>query len=114
MLQYMLRDEAFEGDHTEFYQLSNGLHLEYDLKNKKITNFTFEGRVIEDTDEYKLGLQHFHYTNVEIGFGKKLDELEKNGKAKIISSSCRDVLEEYMSSKQHLDVEELNRLIINK
>lgn len=114
MLKYMLRDEAFEGDHTEFYQLSNGLHLEYDFKSKTITNFTYEGRVIEDTDEFRLGLQHFHITNLDIGFGMKLEDIEKNGKARILTSSCRDILEEYMSNKQHLDIEELNRLIIKK
>lgn len=114
MLKYMLRDEAFEGDHTEFYQLSSGLHLEYDYKSKTITNLTFEGRVIEDDDEFRLGLQHFHITNLDIGFGMKLDEIEKNGKARILTSSCRDILEEYMSNHQHLDIEELNRLIVNK
>ena len=116
MLLYMLRDEAFEGEHTEFYQLSEGLQVNYDLKKHELTKFTFEGKNIKDDDEFKLGLQKFHFNNIELGFNIKLDELEKNGKSKIIATSCREVLEEYLSNNQHLDssVEENKRLIVNK
>ena len=116
MLLYMLRDEAFNGDHTEFYQLSDGLHVTYDLKNHEMTKFTFEGKAIKDDDEFKLGLQKYHYNNIEGGFGIKLEELEKNGKSKIVATSCREVLEEYLTSNQHLDsvVEDNKRLIVNK
>ena len=114
MLQFMLRDEAFEGDHTEFYQLSKDLHLEYNLKNKEIETFTFEGKEIKNNDTYRLGLQKYHYLNIEECFNKKLEDLEKESKAKILSTSCRDILEEYMSTHQHLDVPKLDRLIIKK
>jgi 5'-nucleotidase len=116
MLLYMLRDDAFNGAHTEFYQLSEGLHVTYDMKNHEITKFTFEGKNIKDDDVFKLGLQKFHYNNIEGGFNIKLSELEENGKSKIIATSCREVLEEYMSNNQHLDswVEDNKRLIVNK
>jgi len=114
MLQYMLRDEAFEGDHTEFYQLSKGLHLEYNRTTRKIEVFTLDGKEIKNNDTYRIGLQKYHYINIEECFNKKLKELEETSKAKIISTSCRDVLEEYMSNHQHLDVEKLDRLIVKK
>lgn len=114
MLLYMLRDEAFKGEHTEFYQLSDGLHVTYNGKTKELEKFTFEGRNIKEDDIFKLGLQKFHFNNIEEGFGIKLDEIEKNDKAKIIATSCRDVLEEYLSSNQHLDsiVENNQRLVL--
>ncbi|MBR6948570.1 MAG: bifunctional metallophosphatase/5'-nucleotidase [Bacilli bacterium] len=116
MITYMLRDEAFEGDHTEFYQFSDGFNVEYDKKNHKITKFTFEGKNIKDDDILKVGLQKYHFTNIEGGFNITLDEVEKNGKSKIIATSCREVLEEYLSNNQHLDsnVETNKRLIVNK
>lgn len=115
MLLYMCRDASFDGEHTEFYQLSDGLHVEYTRKTHSIDKFTFEGKTIKDDDVFKLGLQKFHYTNLEEGFGIKLEELEKNGPTKIIATSCRDVLEEYLSTNQHLDswVEDNQRLILN-
>jgi 5'-nucleotidase len=114
MLLHMLRDDAFEGAHTEFYQLSDGLHVTYDRKTHKIEKFTFEGKNIKDDDIFKLGLQKFHFNNIEDGFGIKLEEVEKNGDAKIIATSCRDVLEEYLTTNQHLDswVEDNNRLVV--
>ena len=114
MLLYMLRDASFEGAHTEFYQLSDGLHATYDRKIHTIDKFTFEGRNIKDDDIFKLGLQKYHFTNIEDGFGITLEEIEKNGPSKIIATSCRDLLEEYLSNNQHLDswVEDNNRLVV--
>ena len=115
MLKYMLRDEAFEGDHTEFYQLSEGLYLEYDLKTKEINKFTFNDKDIKDDDMFRLALQKYHYLNIDDGFNISLKELEKNGKTRILSTSCRDVIEEYLSENQHLDVniKDNPRLVIN-
>ncbi len=114
MLLHMLRDESFEGAHTEFFQLSDGLHVTYDRKTHTIEKFTFEGRNIKDDDIFKLGLQKYHFTNIEDGFGITLEEIEKNGPSKIIATSCRDLLEEYLSNNQHLDswVEDNNRLVV--
>ena len=116
MLLFMLRDEAFEGDHTEFYQLSEGLHVKYDLKKHEMLEFTFEGKNIKDDDEFKLGLQKYHFNNIETGFGITLAEVEENAKSRIVATSCREVLEEYLMNNQHLDscVEDNKRLIIEK
>jgi len=114
MMLYMLRDEALDGAHTEFYQLSHEFYVEYDKKTHKINKFTFEGRDIKDEDVFKVGLQHFHFTNLDIGFNMKISDFEKNGKTRIIATSCRDVLEEYMSNNQRLDanIEADPRLVI--
>ena len=114
MLQFMLRDEAFEGDHTEFYQLSAGLHLEYNRKTKKIETFTLNGNDIKDKDTYRVGLQKYHFLNIEECLNKKLEEVEKIDKSRVVATSCRDILDEYMSTHQHLDVPKLDRLIIKK
>ena len=113
MLLYMLRDEAFEGDHTEFYQLSDGLKVVYKKHNHKI-NVTFEDKEIDEDDIFKLGLQKYHYTNIKDCLNITIDELDKNGKSKVIATSCRDIVEEYLSNNQHLDsiVENNKRLII--
>lgn len=114
MILYMLRDEAFEGDHTEFYQLSDSMEVEYSRKTREFNKFKFSGKEVKDKDMFKLGLQKYHYTNIEEGFNIALDEVEKNGKSRVVATSCRDVLEEYMSCNQHLDAIDLNRLVIKK
>ena len=114
MIQYVLRDEAFKGDHTEFYQYSEGVKIEYSRSSHKFLKFTLNNEDIDDKRMYKIGIQQFHYLNMEIGFNKTIKEIEKNGKSKIVATSCRDVIEEYLSNNQHLDVEKLDRLIIKK
>ncbi len=116
MIHYMLREEAFEGDHTEFYQFSNGLEVEYSRKTKKFEKFNLDGRPVKNDDLIKIGLQKYHFINIEDCLHITLKELEENAKSRIVATSCRDVLEEYMSSHQHLDsnVKENRRLIVNK
>ena len=65
MITYMLRDEAFEGDHTEFYQFSDGFNVEYDKKNHKITKFIYEGKSIKDDDILKVGLKTMMNLNLD-------------------------------------------------
>ena len=44
----MLRDEALAGAHTEFYQLSKGLEVEYDQPTHSFLKCNFEGEPIEE------------------------------------------------------------------
>ncbi len=112
MIKHVLRDEAFEGDHTEFYQYSTGIYIEYNRKTHSFEKFTYNGRVIKDEDMFKVGVQKFHFSNMKDGFDITAEELEKNGPTRVIATSCRDVLEEYMSTHQHLDAPEDKRLVV--
>ena len=116
MLLYMLRDESFEGEHTEFYQFSEGLHVTYNRTNHEIEKFTFEDQPIKDDQIFKLWLQKFHFINLKEAFNITLEEIEQNGTHRIVSTSCRDVIEEYLSNNQHINVsvEENQRLIVKK
>lgn len=112
MIKYFLRDEAFIGDHTEFYQLSLGLYVEYSKKKHDFIKITYKDQEIDDDRIFTVGLQQYHYLNIEKGFNITLEEVEKNGKSKIVATSCRDVIEEYLSKNQHLDRLGNERLII--
>ena len=114
MVKYFLRDEAFQGEHTEFYQLSEGLEVEYTIPTHSFEKFLFEGQEIDNKRLYSVGLQQFHFNNIEEAFNIKLEDVEENGKAHIITTSCRDVIEEYMGVHQHLDRKGKGRLKINK
>jgi hypothetical protein len=66
----------------------------------------------EDDKLYRIGLQEFHYKNVEEFFSVPLSALQKNGKIRKLSTSCRDILDEYLSEKQNLDSAVCGRLVI--
>ena len=112
MILYMLRDGVWAGEHCEFYQFSEGLHVVYDRSTHSFEAFDFNGEPIEDDHLYSVGLQMFHYKNVDLAFNVSLDELEKEQKGRVISTSCREVIDEYLSTNQHLDRKVGNRLIV--
>ena len=61
---------------------------------------------------YKIGLQHFHFKNLENFFNVSYDEVAKNGKPRMVSTSCREILDEYLSVHNALDREISGRLIV--
>ncbi len=103
MLLYMLRDEVWQGVHCEFYQFSAGLRAEYIKEERDFASFTYRGAPIADAQILTLGLQQYHYVNFEEIFRVPLEEIRRNGAPRVAATSCRDVLEEYLTAHQHLD-----------
>ena len=112
MILFMLRDEVWTGSYCEFYQFSEGVRVVYDRTNRVFKEFTFNGAPVEDTQIYKVGLQHYHFKNVESVFDISLAEIAKNGEPKVIASSCLDILDEYLSNHQNLERCVSGRLIV--
>lgn len=109
----MLRDEALCGEHTEFYQLSDGLEIEYDQKNHSFLKFNFKGEPVDDNKVYSVGLQQFHYTNVKDSFGFEVADLDNNRQSRQICTSCAGVIEEVLQKGLHQDAYGTGRLIIH-
>lgn len=103
MLLYMLRDEVWEGTHCEFFQLSKGVRAVYDKQNHKFKEFSLNGKPINKDEIYKIGLQYFFYLNMKDFFSISHEEISKNGKPRRVATSCREVLDEYLSCHQNLD-----------
>ena len=108
-----LRDEALAGAHTEFYQLSKGLLVEYDQPTHSFLRFEFEGVPVSDEQMLTVGLQHYHYLNMEDSFDLKIEELQKNHKDRIISTSGVQIIEESLAAGQHQNAEGSGRLILH-
>ena len=100
------------GKHCEFYQLSKGLHVVYDTKTHEYKEFTFEGEDVTDDRLFSLGLQAFHFKNLEDSFDIKLEDIKKNMNPRAIATSCKSVLEEYLSEHQQLDHQVGDRLTV--
>jgi len=106
MMRYILRDDVFLGT-TEFYQLSQGLKLAYSRSNREIISLTYRGIEIADDDIFTIGLQNYHYCNLESFFGVSFEHVKTFGTPKMIATSCLDILEEYLSTHKAIrqDVE---------
>lgn len=112
MMLYMLRDEVWQGAHCEFYQLSEGLKVVYDRNKKELLELTFEGTPVQDDRCYTVGLQLFHFTNMEENLNVSLEEVSANRKPRVVTTSCREILDEYLSSHPHLDRKVEGRLTL--
>ena len=112
MIKHMVRDGVWQGEHCEFYQLSTGLRVDYDRATHEYLRFDFNGAPIEDDKIYKVGLQQFHYNNLEDFFNISFDEIKANGTPVVISTSCRGIFDEYLSNHQNLDRYITGRLVV--
>ena len=111
MMRYLLRDDAFLGT-TEFYQLSQGLKLSYSRSNREIISLTYLGIEIADDDIFTIGLQNYHYCNLESFFGVSFEHVKTFGTPKMIATSCLDILEEYLSTHKAIRQDVEGRLTI--
>lgn len=103
MILYMLRDEAFEGNHCEFFQFSKGVRVVYDKPNHNFEEFSLNGEPIDEAKIYKIGLQYYFYLNMKEFFSVSHEEVSQNAKPRRVATSCREILDEYLSCHQNID-----------
>ena len=112
MIRHILRDEAFQGEHTEFYQFSHGTHIVWSRSEQTFRTLTLDGEALYDERLYTVAVQKYHYNNLKPFLDITLEEVEKNGKIRVLSTSARDVVEEYLTVNQHLSREVEGRLVV--
>ena len=103
MILFMLRDEVWEGAHCEFFQFSAGVRVVYDRHNHGFKEFSLNGEPIDEGKIYKIGLQYYFYLNMKDFFSISHEEISKNGTPRRVATSCREVLDEYLSCHQNVD-----------
>ena len=103
MILFMLRDEVWEGAHCEFFQFSAGVRVVYDRHNHGFKEFSLNGEPIDEGKIYKIGLQYYFYLNMKDFFSISHEEISKNGMPRRVATSCREVLDEYLSCHQNVD-----------
>ena len=102
MLLHIYRDEAWLGDHTEFYQLSRGMHVIYSKSKHQLLKCELNGEEVQDDRIYVVGIQEFHYNNLEDFFNVTHEEVEANGKPSILTTSDVQTLLGYFEENKHL------------
>ena len=114
MTEHMLRSEIWTGIHCEFYQMSKGVEIEWSKSEEKLIRFDFKGKPFEDDRLYSVGFQAYHYQTMGENLGVSAEEISKNRKPMIVSTSCFDVLEEYLGSHRKLGGRVSGRIVIKE
>ncbi len=112
MLRHILRDEAFHGEHTEFYQFSHGMRIVWSRGAQSFRELTLDGKPLHDDRLYSVAIQKYHYNNLKAFLDVTLEEVERNAKVRVLATSARDVIEEYLSVNQHLSRSVEGRLVV--
>ena len=112
MILFMLRDEVRNSGRGEFFQFSEGMRVVYSKETHQFKEFSLYGEEIGDEKVYKIGLQHYFYLNFKDFFSISHEEIAQNKKPRMVATSDRDILDEYLSCHQNLDHHINGRLII--
>ena len=105
--------QDFLTGHTEFYQISKGWHIEYSTVDKKVTNLTLNDQPLEEGKLYSVGLQEFHFNNLQEFLGLKREDVEKNAPVRVMTTSCCEVLEEALSVARLADSKIEGRIVVH-
>ena len=108
----ILREEAFEGEHTEFYQFSHGMQIIWSRGQQEFETLTLNGKALDQQKLYTIALSKFHYMNIQNFLNISLEEIKINAPPRVLATSYRDIVEEYMMMNPHLSSEVEGRLIV--
>ena len=102
MIRYICRDEVWKGDVHEFYQISRGWRIVYDKKKQEVTKLEFNGKEVEDDQFINVGIQDYDFNNLKQFFNITLEEASLNGKPKVLATSSKGLLYEYLENCDNL------------
>lgn len=114
MCRFYIGESIRSGGSSEFYDVSKGVRLVYDLESDILTECSLNGRPIQDDDRLKIAIQEFHYNSFEKNFGVPVEEILQNGKARMVVTSDFSVYEEFLTTSAELDAAVEGRIVINK
>ena len=97
MITHIFRPGALEDDHAEFYQFSGGIKVVVSLSEQRVTEISYDSAPIDDAALFRVGIQTYHYKNMEEFLGVSEVEAAQNAPIKTLATSAIDVLDENLS-----------------
>lgn len=101
IFMHLFRPEVWDGAHTEFYQVSRGVHVKYSKSRCEILELTWQGKEVTDEQVFNVSVQSYHFGNLERFFGITPEEVEKLQKPKIVCTNAIDVFDDYLMENPH-------------
>lgn len=95
----------------ECYQVNRGVKAVYDNFATALASLTIGGAPVEDERQYSVCLQDYHLTNAGRIFGVSREEMSTLAQPYVITTSIRDVFEEYLRGHQNLTATVEGRLV---
>ena len=112
MFDHIFRPEALQSDHAEYYQYSKGMKIVVSLEEQRVKELTFEGKEIPDDKLFRIGIQGYHFKNMEDILGLTEESVTKNAPYKVVATTVLDVLEEILCQMELLVCPEDERWVM--
>ena len=109
IFSHIMRTQNRDGE-GECYQVSSGIEAQYSDKKESLIKLNFNGEEIQDEDHLRICLQGYHVSQSDKYLNITEKELRRFGKVKVVSTSAKGVLEEYLRNNQNIDAKIENRL----
>lgn len=95
----------------ECYQVNQGVKAVYLDVSSELESLAIRGEPVMDDGQYTICLQGYHFTNSEPNLGLSGAEMTTIQPPHVVTTSARDVLEEYLRTNQNLKREVEGRLV---
>jgi len=95
----------------ECYQVNQGVKAVYLDVSSELESLAIRGEPVVDDGRYTICLQGYHFTNSEPNLGLSGAEMTTIQPPHVVTTSARDVLEEYLRTNQNLKREVEGRLV---
>ncbi|RIE11534.1 bifunctional metallophosphatase/5'-nucleotidase [Candidatus Cryosericum hinesii] len=104
-----MRPENRNGE-GEYYQVNKGVKAVYDLVKHELVSLTLNGVPVTDSSRYSICLQGYHFKNSTVGLQLTNEELAQLEQPRLLATSGRDVVEEYLRNHQNVSAQVEGRL----
>jgi 5'-nucleotidase/UDP-sugar diphosphatase len=109
IFRHILRPENRNSE-GECYQINKGVQAVYADASRELDSLTISGQPVEDDGGYTICLQGYHHKNSAPNLGLTNEELTALEPSRVVTTSARDVLEEYLRYHQNLNSKVEGRL----
>ncbi len=109
LFAHVMRPENRNGE-GECYQVNAGVRAVYDEVSRQLVSLSVDGRPVEDDRTYTLGLPEYHLRNSAQYLSVSNEELLA-GAHRVICTSSRQVIEEYLRDHQNANRKVEGRLV---
>ncbi|MHB0856588.1 MAG: bifunctional metallophosphatase/5'-nucleotidase [Anaerolineae bacterium] len=102
LMAHVMRAENRNGE-GECYQVSRGVRAVYDEAGAALTSLSLHGQPVTDEQKITFSLPLYHARNAERFLDIHPQELAALAPPRVVATSARDVIEEYLREHQNLN-----------
>ena len=98
---HIMRKENRDGE-GECYQVNNNVRAVYSDEERGLVSLKVNGEEVSEDRYYTICLQGYHSRNSWANLSLTQSDLLEEGRSKVVSTSAREVLEEYLRNNQNI------------